>query len=163
MMRWALFAVGGLAVLVAIAVCVGYMLPVSHVATRTRTLAAPPERIAAILADVSRFPEWRTDVDRVEVLSSSPLTWREHSGSDRITYEVAENALPRRLVARIADRNLPFGGTWTWELTAEGTGTRVTVTEHGEVYNPLFRFMSRFVFGHTATIDRVLASLANRG
>ena len=33
------------------------------------------------------------------------------------------------------------------------------ITENGEVYNPLFRFMSRFVFGHTATIDKYLEDL----
>jgi hypothetical protein len=38
----------------------------------------------------------------------------------------------------------------------------VTITEDGEVSNALFRFMSRYVFGHTATLDAYLASLARR-
>jgi uncharacterized protein YndB with AHSA1/START domain len=159
MIRWVFWTAGGLAVLVAVIVFAGYMLPVGHVATHTRVIAAPPDRIAAVLSDVTRFPEWRKDVDRVEVVSSAPLTWREHSGSDRITFEITDNGLPDRLVTRIADRDLPFGGTWTWALAPEGNGTRVTITEHGEVYNPIFRVMSRFVFGHTATMDQYLADL----
>ena len=44
-------------------------------------------------------------------------------------------------------------------VTPEGSGTRLTITERGEVYNPVFRFMSRFVFGHTASLDRFAESL----
>ncbi len=46
------------------------------------------------------------------------------------------------------------------ELAAAAGGTRVRVTEDGEVYNPLFRFVSRFIMGHTATMDRYLDDLA---
>jgi hypothetical protein len=65
-------------------------------------------------------------------------------------------------VARIADTDLPFGGTWTYELKPEGAGTRVTITERGEVYNPIFRFMSRFVLSQTATMEKYLAALTAR-
>ena len=37
-----------------------------------------------------------------------------------------------------------------------------TITEDGEVYNLIFRFMSRFVFGHTATMDAFLKNLERR-
>ena len=60
---------------------------------------------------------------------------------------------------RIADPDLPFGGTWTYELKPDGGGTQLVITERGEVYNPIFRFMSRFVFSHTATMERFVASL----
>jgi hypothetical protein len=67
---------------------------------------------------------------------------------------------PKRLVGRITDTSLPFRGSWTYVLQSEGTGTRLSITENGEVYNPIFRFMSRFVFGHTATMERYLVDLA---
>jgi hypothetical protein len=53
-------------------------------------------------------------------------------------------------------------GTWTFEFVPDGGGTRLTITERGEVYNPNFRFMSRFVFGHTATMDAFFESLGKR-
>jgi hypothetical protein len=59
----------------------------------------------------------------------------------------------------IADSTLPFGGKWTYELTPSGTGTMLRITEDGEVYNPVFRFVSRFVMGHTATMDKYLADV----
>jgi hypothetical protein len=62
-------------------------------------------------------------------------------------------------VWRIADPDQPFGGTWAFELASEGAGTRVTITENGEVYNPIFRFMSRFVFSETSTLESCLGSL----
>ena len=37
--------------------------------------------------------------------------------------------------------------------------TRVHLLRHGEVYNPLFRFVSRFIFGHHRTIDHYLEDL----
>ncbi len=37
-------------------------------------------------------------------------------------------------------------------------GTTLTITEDGEVYNPIFRFMSRFVFGHEATMATYLSA-----
>jgi hypothetical protein len=35
----------------------------------------------------------------------------------------------------------------------------VRITENGEVYNPLFRFVSRYVIGHNRTIDAYLRAL----
>ena len=70
-----------------------------------------------------------------------------------MNYEVVDAIPGRRLVTKIADRNLPYGGSWTYEILADGSGSMLSITEAGEVYNPIFRFVSKFVMGHTATID----------
>jgi hypothetical protein len=140
---------------------VGYALPVGHVATSDAIVNAPPDAVFARISDPAQYREWRPDLDSLELLRTDPLRWREQSGGDTITYETVERSAPRRFVTRIADENLPFGGTWTWELQPEGAGTRVTITERGEVYNPIFRFMSRFVISHTATMEKVLRQLQN--
>jgi hypothetical protein len=44
-------------------------------------------------------------------------------------------------------------------LHAEGGKTTVSITEDGDVYNPVFRFVSRFFIGHEATITTYLANL----
>jgi hypothetical protein len=36
------------------------------------------------------------------------------------------------------------------------------ITEDGEVYNPLFRFMARFIFGYEATIGSYMSALEKR-
>ncbi len=67
----------------------------------------------------------------------------------------------RRLTAPadIADEGLGYSGTWTWRFAPEGAGTRVTLTEDGEVSNLLFRFLARFVFGYTKSIEEALQAL----
>lgn len=159
MLRIVILALGILGAVVLAIVAFGYALPVSHVASGEAELAAPPERVFAALLDVEAFPKWRSDVKEVAVLARAPLQWREKGGNDTIAFEAAEIDQPRRLVTRITDKSLPFGGSWTLALQPAGTGTRLTITENGEVYNPLFRVMSRYVFGHTATIERYLTDL----
>ena len=90
--------------------------------------------------------------------------WIEYGKADsKMTYEVVESDPPQNLVTRIAEANLPFGGTWTYDITpaADGAST-LTMTENGEVYNPIFRFMSRYVMGYTATMDRYLQALQKK-
>ena len=159
MLRIAILVVGALGALLLALVAFGYALPVTHVATRDAVLPAPPGRIFAVLTDVEAFPTWRSDVKEVEILARAPLQWREEGGNDTIAFEAAEVVPPTRLVTRITDKSLPFGGSWTFALQPANGGTKLTITENGAIYNPLFRVMSRFVFGHTATIDRYLADL----
>lgn len=76
--------------------------------------------------------------------------------------QTLESDAPRRLVTQIADPNLPFGGTWTTVITPADGESEVRITEGGEVRNPVFRFMSRFVFGLTATMDTYLRDLGKK-
>ena len=150
--------------MIAIVLAVGYSLPVQHVATRTAYVAAPPEGVWATITDVASAPQWRSDVKSAEIVrqgAAGPV-WRELSGDGTITFETVESEPPRRLVTRITDKSLPFGGSWTYELQPTPGGTRVTIREDGEVYNPVFRFVSRYVMGHHATIDKYLNSLRAR-
>jgi hypothetical protein len=66
------------------------------------------------------------------------------------------------MVTRIRDTDLGYAGQWTYTFAAENGGTRITIQEDGEVSNVFFRFMSRYIFGHTATLDAYLKSLAQR-
>ncbi len=90
------------------------------------------------------------------------MRWVEHGADGTIPYEVVERRPGERLVTQIADDDLPFGGTWSFELADAPGGTRVRITEDGEVYNRFFRFMSRYVLGHTAGVERYLADLSAR-
>ena len=154
-MKWLIYA--GLAVLIisAIIVLIGAMLPKQHVASGKVLVSASAGDVFALIAGPSN---WRGV--KYELLSDSPLNWREtESGGDAITYERIETSPPKRIVNRIADPKLPFGGSWTYEIAATGNATELTITENGEVYNPLFRFVSRFIIGHTATIEKFQRSL----
>ena len=161
-MKWLLIVVGVLVLIVAAIAVIGAMLPQNHVATRTAQLSLSPDRVWPIGTDVSNYPAWRRGVDSVERLAAPQLKWREVSGGDRITFEATTLDAPSHFVTHIADKELPFGGTWDYRLEPAGTGSRITITENGEVYNPIFRFVSRYFMGHTATIDKYLTALARR-
>lgn len=163
MLKWALVAAGGLAGLVGIAAGVGSLLPQGHVARRERTFTRAAADVFATIANVERYPDWRPDVRDVRLVRRDPVRWIEDGRHGAIAYEVEESAAPRRFVVRIADRDLPFGGRWIYELQEERAGTtRLSITEEGEVYNPIFRLLSRFVFSHTATIETYLEHLGRR-
>jgi uncharacterized protein YndB with AHSA1/START domain len=147
-----------------IVVVVGYLLPVRHVATVAAHVPATPELVWGALTDIAAYPTWRGDVTSVEMLPSDSghVAWREHGKNDAISYAIEQAERPRRLVTRITDKSLPFGGTWEYVVTPDGTGSRVQITEHGEVYNPVFRFVSRFIMGHTATASAYLKAMGAR-
>jgi hypothetical protein len=162
-MKWLLRTLGVIVAIVVIMAIVGLVLPRDHTA-RTRThLNAAPDSVWQVVADVRDYPRWRTDVRSVDLLSAEPpVRWREHGGDGAITYERPDEERPRRLVTRIVDDDLPFGGTWTYELAPERDGTDLTITERGYVTNPLFRFMARFIFGHHRSQEAFLRALGRR-
>jgi len=161
-MKWLLAIVAIVVVGIWLIAAIGAALPESHVATRSADLSATPEKVWEIITDPANYPAWRADITKVEHISGTPLKWAEFSGGDKITYEADVFEPPSHFAARIADPDLPFGGRWDYRIESAGSGSRVTITEHGEVYNPVFRFVSRFVMGHTATIDKYLTALAAR-
>ena len=165
-MRWLLLGIGLVTTAVVVILVVGWSLPVEHVASRSEMTRASPAEVFALVSQVEEYPRWRNGVSRVEVLASDdagrPLRFREHGVDGAILYEVMEREPDRRMVVRIADTTLPFGGRWAHEITPNADGATLSITEEGAVYNPAFRFMSRFVFGHASTIDRYLRDVSAR-
>jgi len=157
-----LASVASLASLVALVAIIGALLPRDHVARLTARIAAPPAAVWSAITDAASFTTWRADVTKVDLLpaTASGPSWREYSRHGAITMVVDLAQPPHRLVGRIADEGLPYGGKWIYEIEPDGdSASRVTITEAGSVYNPIFRFVSRFIMGHTASIDTYLRSL----
>jgi len=163
MIKWGLFIVIGLAAFVAILTLVGMALPKGHRASRTVVYPAAPDRVYSAISDFARFPEWRSGVKSVEILGDDGrgVRFREQGRHDSVHYRV-EQQQDSKLVTRIDDPSLPFGGTWTLEVKAVPEGTALTITEDGEIYNPLFRVLSKVVFSPYATIDTYQADLRKR-
>ena len=163
-MHWILIALGSLAALVALVAIAGSLLPKGHSATRRATFQHPAAEVWKAVTDIAGFPSWRGDLKSVERLpdrDGRPV-WKEIGRHGTMTLEQVEAIPPKRFVGRIADKNLPFGGTWTYVLSEEKGATTLAITEDGEVYNPIFRFLARFVFGHAATMEKYLKDLARK-
>lgn len=139
-MKWIAFVVGGLVVLVAAVAAMGSMLPRTHKASRTLRLKRSPEEVWRVVTQAARA-------------SSVPV-------------DVIESDPPHRIVTRVTEAERNFGGTWTIVIApalstgAEPAGSTVTVTEDGWVANPIFRFISRLIIGHHATMDALLTQVA---
>jgi uncharacterized protein YndB with AHSA1/START domain len=160
--KWAGIILGGLAALVALMVFAGALLPRNHLATQAAIFRGQPAQLWQAITDVPRFPLWRKDLKDVIAPpgAAARAGWTEvWSHGERVPIQVLEWTPPARLVTRIAAPDLPFGGTWTYVLTPTSAGTELRITENGEVYNPLFRFLSKFVFGHTTTMRTYLLAL----
>ncbi len=142
---------------------VGLLLPKTHIASRTVVIAAPPPLVWRAITTVEAYPQWRGVKAETLPPHAGRRMWREtdrHGQS--MTMEVIEEIPERRLVTRIADKKLPFGGTWTYELIPMGDGTQVTIIEDGVIRNPVFRCMARYVIGYHATMDDYLKRLKVR-
>ena len=166
-----LILLAGLAVLVLVIGAVagiGAMLPKGHTASRTVRFARPAEEVWRAITDFPAQTAWR-GLRKVERLpdQNGHEVWKETgAGGDALVLETVEAQPPGRLVRRIADPSLPFGGSWTYELKPEtgaaSPGTSLTITENGEVYNPVFRFISHFFMDQAATIEQYQAALGRK-
>ena len=151
-------------VLIGLLMLIGACLPRTHRATRTALFHRTPVELFGVIHDFAAMSSWRSGLTGVEILPpvDGHASFRELTARRPITYVVLEDRPPTRLVTRIADDNLPFGGAWTYEITPEAGGSRLRITEDGEIRNTLFRLLARFVFGYTGTMETYLKDLGRK-
>jgi Polyketide cyclase / dehydrase and lipid transport len=154
--------IAGLVLIAGVAALIGSRLPKAHVASRSIFLHRSSQDVYAVVRDFASAPRWRTDLKQIDVepQQGGPVYFREVGKHGTINYELVQDVPAERMVTRIRDTNLGYSGQWTYTFATENGGTRLTIREDGEVSNVLFRFMSRYVFGQTSTIDSYLTSLA---
>ena len=164
-MKWLLYAAGVVVGMVVIVCVIGAFIPRKHRATRIARFHQPPAVIWKAITDYEQFPQWRSNVSRVETMASSNglpahLEWDKRGHV--IPMETVTLEPPRLCVGRIADAKLPFGGTWTMEISEVPGGSTLRITEDGEIRNAMFRFISRFVIGYGATMETYLKDLGGK-
>ena len=136
-MKWILWTVVALTVVVGVIALVGYLLPVGHEASRSAEFNKPPETVYALISDLKNYSTW----------------WP----ANETNVEMVEAVPPSKFVTRIVGESA-FGGTWTWLIQKTPAGSRATITERGEIYNPIFRTLATYVFGLTGTMESCLAA-----
>jgi hypothetical protein len=158
-MRILLSIVAGVALLVIAVVVIGSLLPKRHVVAHSASYRTTPGQLFHLIAGPQN---WRADVLHSEAVpdANGRELMRETTRDGKtVIYETLDRMPDRSMKRRIATPNLPYSGSWVYSLEPSGESTVVRITEDGEVYNPIFRFMSRFVFGHTHTMDAYLRAL----
>lgn len=160
-MKWILIALGlivGLAVLVLVA---GLFRPREHVARTRASFAAAPERVWEIVTDFEWWGEWSPEVEAMEREPDREgrQVWRTPGKWGEMPMEVTAWEPPRRLETHVDGG--AFQGRWTYEIEADGGGSRVTITERGEVHSPFMRGMMLLHDEH-ASMRAFLRGLASR-
>ena len=143
-MKWLLIGLAVIVGLVVLVAIVGSLLPRDHKASRTLRVRRAPAEVWPVVTQIA--------------------------GASSVPVVVVESQPPYRLVTRVAETEKNFGGTWTIAIVAvpdssTGSGqvaSTLTITEDGWVANPIFRFMSRLVIGHHATMDALLKDVARK-
>lgn len=153
-MKWVFIGVGGVLGIGILLYVIGLFLPQAHVASSSVLIRQPVDSVWRVV----RWPEV-SSVERLPDRNGQEV-WTLRQATGELPMQVIESTAAERLVTRIADDNLPFGGTWTYELREQDGGTLVTVTEDGEIYNPFFRVMSKLIFGYHRTQESYLSALA---
>lgn len=160
---WLLALVGGLVGLLSLIVLAGLLLPKEHTATATTALKASAAEVWRLLTDYPGQAAWRglKSMERIGGSEEQPV-WREtYRNGMALPLQTIESSPPRRLVRQVADPKLPFGGKWIYELQEQAEGCRLTITEMGEVRNPAFRVVSRFM-DPSATLREFLQALGKK-
>ena len=164
-MKKALLVVAGVLVLLIGAVLIiGALTPADHRASRTLKTKQSPEAIWNAINDHDNEPSWRDDVASVASTGerNGKLIWQEnYKDGNTIQLMTTESRPPNRMVRDIAEEG-PFSGRWEIDIEPSGTGSNVRITEIGSVSNPFFRFVSKYVIGHTYQMEKYLTNLAKK-
>jgi uncharacterized protein YndB with AHSA1/START domain len=136
-------------------------------ARRSRTLAAPPQRVWETVGDPHHLPRWWPRVTRVEAVTAEHFTEvlaTQDGRSLRADFRVVESRAPERRVWEQELEGTPFervfaAASTEVKLLPDGEGTRVTLVVRQEVRGSarLGGFMVRRATGRV--LDEALDSL----
>lgn len=134
---------------------IGRAQPERHSSSISFHLPRPCPVVWAALIDFSSLPQWWPAVKAIRFETrpdGTIITWNTDRRGRVIGFCTIEEKAPVHLVREITGGNLPFGGTWTYDLIPEEGGTRVNLTENGFVKPVFFRGLMKLVMKPAATM-----------
>lgn len=141
-MKWLKRAVAALIGLVALVVVIGMFLPAGFQVERSLLIAAPPEKIWALLEDPRQWKRWTVWNQRDPAMavsyggppSGAGARWSWQSSTEgNGEMEFTEAVAPTRLGYRLAFPDVGMTSTGEITLTPEAGGVRVRWTNAGRV------------------------------
>lgn len=164
-MKKFLLVLGGLLVAaVLIVLIVGLLTPAEHHVSRTLKTKQSPQTIWDLINDHANESKWREDVASVEPAgqkNGKPVWQENYKDGNTLQLATTESTPPTRMVREIAEEG-PFSGRWEIDIAPTPAGSNVKITEIGKVSNPFFRFVSKYVIGHTTQMEKYLNSVAKK-
>lgn len=147
-----MFSMAGLA---ALTLLTGLLLPPTREGKAEIEIAAPPERVTAVITDVARQPEWRDGLASVEMEGDG---WVETTTRGEVIRFAWAERVPLKLALTFRS-DAGYHGSWQADLQPQASGTRVTVVERATIDNPLGRIIARIMFDPHAFAARYLQAL----
>lgn len=156
-MRILILSLLALVLLVVMIFLIGWLLPATREGRASTVIAAPPERILAVIADVEAQPDWRA----VGSVTRTAEGWEEETArGERIAF-VAEEMTEARIRLRFAS-SAGYTGAWEAVLEPAQGGTRIAVVERATIPSPVGRIVARLMFDPGAFATTYLAALKAR-
>jgi len=168
-MKTALLIFLGLAALLAVIALVFYLvglrMPRTHRSIVSVSFPVKRAVVWGAITDYAAMPSWWPAVKSIRferLPDGTELTWNRDRHGKEIPFRTGESRINEKLVRIIAKDDLPFGGTWTFELSDSlGGGTRLTLIEDGFINVALLRPIAAWFIGLDATQKDFLAHLEN--
>jgi hypothetical protein len=156
-MRILILSLAILMLLAALILLIGWLLTATREGRATAVIAAPPDRILAVIADVEAQPDWR----EVGAVIRTAEGWEEVTArGERIAF-VGEEMTVSRIRLRFAS-TAGYTGEWEAVLEPVNGGTRIAVVERATVPSPVGRIIARLMFDPGAFATEYLAALKAR-
>jgi hypothetical protein len=142
----------------------GARLPYNHSVTVTGVVAAPQDKVFAMITNVTKGTNWRPAVKSVTLLQPDQGRdhWVEHLDyGEYMTFLATRTEPPIRRDVLMDEPKKPYGGTWTYELSPgpEPATTTLRITETGFIKPPLYRFIMIHVIGPTHNLDQYMKDI----
>lgn len=143
---------------------IGKGMDPNHVLICTLRLKQSPQAVFALLADAEGWPKWDSGVKKVEALP--PIEGRPACrmtiGHNAMILVTTRNEPPRVLERSISDSGSKpmFTGSWLHEISADGEGCLITLTERGTIHVAIARAMARKLADPATYLKRHLKQLA---
>jgi hypothetical protein len=163
--RILILVLGLLAALILVVLVGGLLLPEEHQASRTLVTKQSPQAIWDTINDHANEAKWRSDIESVTSLgdrNGKPVWQENYKDGNKVALITTDSKPASRMVRELTDLEGPFSGRWEIDIEPTATGSNVKVTEIGKVSNPFFRFVSKYVIGHTTFMERYLKGLAGK-
>jgi hypothetical protein len=162
LLKWIAYALLCVGCVLVLMVLIGAFVPEQHTVSATVDLPASQQRVWQLLTDVDAQPKWRTGLKSIELRpdENGHSCWTEVQKHMRMPLCADVSSPESTRTVRIADRSLPFGGNWVYDLQSTGTdSSKLTITENGTVGPALWRFVDHFLIHEDANIKQFEADL----
>lgn len=122
----------------------------ADVASSTITIAAPPEQVLAVIADIDSYPEWTGQIKSAEVVETGPdgrpaqARFVMDAGVLKdeyvLAYDWSDSGVQWELVGKSAVQKSQVG---SYALAAKGDGTEVTYRLAVDISMPMLGMFKR--------------------